>query len=217
MNHSFNVEIAKKFGVESAIIIENLYFWISKNKANNKHFYEGFYWTYNSTRAFQILFPYWTERQLERILKKLEEMGAVKTGNFNKVTYDRTKWYSITETVECIYANGGMDLPKTWNGFTENVEPIPDINTGINTIVLKTKKTPVEYFDFGKDIEFVKITKQELDMLIEKYKDKEMVWESIKTMDNYCGADGKRYKSYYRALLLWIDRDLKKTKFKERA
>jgi len=133
MNHSFNVTAAKLYGVENAIIIENLYFWIEKNEANEKHFYEGDYWTYNSVKAFTKLFPYWTPRQIERILKSLEEKGAVKTGNFNKLSYDRTKWYALTKTVKCIYANGEMDLTGTLNGNTQTVEPIPDINTDINT------------------------------------------------------------------------------------
>jgi hypothetical protein len=133
MNHSFNTQIANLYGVEEAIIIENIYFWISKNKANEKHFYDGDYWTYNSARAFTELFPYWTQRQLERILKNAELKGAIKTGNYNKVAYDRTKWYSLTDKVKSIYANGETHFTKRGNGITQSVEPIPDINTNVNT------------------------------------------------------------------------------------
>ena len=36
MTHNFDVKIAKIYGVDGAIIIHNLYFWIEKNRANNK-------------------------------------------------------------------------------------------------------------------------------------------------------------------------------------
>ena len=45
MNHSFNIELAEKYGVECAIVIENLAFWIKKNEANNKNLYDNRYWT----------------------------------------------------------------------------------------------------------------------------------------------------------------------------
>lgn len=37
MTHNFDVEIAKKYGVYEAILINNLAFWISKNKASDKN------------------------------------------------------------------------------------------------------------------------------------------------------------------------------------
>lgn len=38
MNHSFNVEIATKYGMLEAVLLENINFWITKNKANGKNF-----------------------------------------------------------------------------------------------------------------------------------------------------------------------------------
>lgn len=137
MNHSFDIEMAKKYGVDEAIILENMIFWIAKNKANGKHFYDGHYWTYNSVKAFKELFPYWTERQIDRILKSLESKGAIKAANYNSSSYDRTKWFAVTMSDTniipngemsdtTISPNGEMDLHETRNGFTENVKPIPD-------------------------------------------------------------------------------------------
>ena len=139
MNHSFNITIARQFGQEGAVIVENIYFWLEKNKANNKHFYDGKYWTYNSTRAFSILFPYWSSRQIERILKGLEANGAILSGNYNKSGYDRTKWYAVTSIVESIYTNGGMETTEHVNGITQTVEPIPYINTNIKPIINHTE------------------------------------------------------------------------------
>ena len=134
MDHSFNIKAAKLYGVEEAVLLHNIYFWIKKNKANNRHFYDGYFWTYNSVEAFSELFPYWTKRQVERILNNLIKKGAIIKANYNEKAYDRTSWYAITQTVESIYANGEMDFTKQGNGFHQTVEPIPDNNTDNNTI-----------------------------------------------------------------------------------
>ena len=150
MNHSFNTEIAKKYGVDEAIVIENLHFWIYKNKCNEKHFHDGYYWTYNSTRAFKEMFYYWTDRQIDRVLKSLKEQGAILVGNYNKVGYDRTRWFTLTMAVTDIIPFGRMDIPKTSNGFTQNVEPIPDINTVINLNKKEEVKPVVKKLDVNE-------------------------------------------------------------------
>ena len=149
MDHSFNIKAAKLYGVEEAVLLHNIYFWIKKNKANNKHFYDGYFWTYNSVEAFSELFPYWTKRQVERILNNLIKKGAIIKANYNEKAYDRTSWYAITQTVESIYANGEMDFTKRGNGFNQTVEPIPDINTDSNTINNK------DTIDFEKLKDFI--------------------------------------------------------------
>lgn len=97
MNHSFDVDIATRYGVYEAILIENIRFWILKNKANNKHFHKGKYWTYNSAKAYAELFPYWSRQQVERIIGKLKEAGVLEVDHFSHNTYDRTNWYTLNE------------------------------------------------------------------------------------------------------------------------
>lgn len=133
MQHSFDVEIAEKYGVSEAILLQHLWFWIEKNKANEKNFYDGTYWTYNSTKAFVKLFPYMTQRQIQNALKKLKDKGIIKTGNYNKSAYDRTLWYAFTELGKSIMQKCKMENTNLSNGLHENVTPIPDINTNINT------------------------------------------------------------------------------------
>ena len=134
--HIFDVDIAVKYGFACAVILENIRYWIDKNKANEKHFYEGRYWTYNSTKALCELFPYLSKNTIARSLKKLEDEGIIISGNFNTVSYDRTKWYALTDLGECIYPNSEMDLPKFRNGFTQNeksIYPNSETNTIYNT------------------------------------------------------------------------------------
>lgn len=207
MNHSFNTKIAEKFGVDGAIIIENLKFWIDKNKANKKHFYDNDYWTYNSTRAFTELFPYWTQRQIERILKNLEKEGAIKTGNYNKVGYDRTKWYGITQTVKSIYANGEMEITKHVNGITQTVGPIPYINTDIKTnIKTYNYEEIIEVWNSNKKLPFIRSLSQKRKDKI-KLRINEVGEEEFKTaitkLNDSDFATGKNDKNW-KATIDWL-------------
>ena len=129
MEHHFNVEVAKKYGILEAILLNNIAFWIASNKANGRNYYDGTYWTYNSAKAFQELFPYVTLRQVQNALMHLREQGVLKTGNYNAQAYDRTLWYAFTEKGECIMQICKMDNAEKGNANGENVTPIPDINT----------------------------------------------------------------------------------------
>ena len=102
MNHSFDVIVAKEYGLIEAILLSNLEYWIAKNIANQKNFHDGYYWTFNSTRAFTELFPYLSQRQIQKALKHLKELEIIQTGNYNKSAYDRTLWYAFTQKGQSI-------------------------------------------------------------------------------------------------------------------
>ena len=147
MNHSFNTDYAELYGIEEAIILENIAFWIKKNESNGTNFYDDYTWTYNSAESFNKLFPYITPSKIRRCLLKLEELNVLKSGNYNKAGYDKTKWYTICNVeVSTFYKlkNGLYNLEnghyKMKNRIEQIVEPIPDINTNINTVIKSIKK-----------------------------------------------------------------------------
>ena len=126
MDYSFNGEIAKRYGVAEAVFIQNIYWWMAKNEANGKHFYDGRTWTYNSMKAFTELFPFLSHRQVERIIAKLKNAEALHIGNFNQKGFDRTQWYSLGENVLQVYRNGEIHLTERCIPFHQTVKPIPD-------------------------------------------------------------------------------------------
>lgn len=95
-DHHFSVEIAKECGVNASILFSNIAYWIEHNRANGINYHDGHYWTFNSMKAFSELFPYFSEKQIKTALKKLEDDELIMTGNYNKLPFDRTKWYAIT-------------------------------------------------------------------------------------------------------------------------
>ena len=131
--HSFNADLATKYGILEAILIQNFEFWIKKNEANERGYREGRYWTFNSTRAFSELFPYASPKKIRYALQHLIDAGIIMTGNFNNSPYDRTLWYAFTDFYLSICQKRQMEIPEKENRKVENVTPIPDINTDINT------------------------------------------------------------------------------------
>lgn len=124
MIYSFDTVIASDYGVDEAIMLQNLCFWIAKNKAEGRNFHDGKTWTYNTVSEFHELFKFWTEKQVRRILKSLIDQGLIVTGNYNKHGYDRTLWYALYDESLC-----GIDkihLSKREQALDETGGPIPD-------------------------------------------------------------------------------------------
>ena len=141
MEHSFNIVHASNYGLEEAILIHHLQYWIIKNKANNKHEHDGRNWTYNSYKAFAEIFPYWNEHKMRRILDSLVEQNVLLRENYNKKGYDRTSWYAFVDENKFIH-NCQKQLTNLPNGNDENAKPIPDTlsNTITNTYKRIDKK-----------------------------------------------------------------------------
>ena len=123
----FRAEDACSYGDREAIMISYFRYWITKNRSNGKHFYDGHYWTYNSIAALKKIMPYWSDWQIRNTLNSLINKGILIEGNYNKAGYDRTKWYAFSNEALFldICGNQQMDLPKTTNGIVENHKPIP--------------------------------------------------------------------------------------------
>jgi hypothetical protein len=98
--HSFDIDHAKEYGVEEAIAIHSLQWWIEKNRADGKFRHEERWWVRLGARASGELFPYWSQRQIERVFRSLLDQGvtraaAIAEEEFNGTAYDRTLWYAF--------------------------------------------------------------------------------------------------------------------------
>jgi DNA-binding PadR family transcriptional regulator len=157
MNHSFNISVAEEYGIEEAILLENIYFWCKKNEANKKHYKKDRYWTYNSAKALQELFPYMSEAKIYRCLKHLQKEGLILIDRFNSNGYDQTRWYAITDKAKLYYEppilqNEKWNLQNEKSNLQKEEINCTDINTDVNTDIKTTgassKPTPEEVFNF---------------------------------------------------------------------
>lgn len=121
--NSFLIEDAVKYGAEEAIFLYNIRFWVSSNQAKESeyHFKQGRYWTYMSKKGFTKWFPFWTEKQIARIVKNLEDNGAIIRNSFNKMGNDQTTWYALTDKESWPSQTGSQP--------SQTGRPLPDSTT----------------------------------------------------------------------------------------
>ena len=134
--------VAKRYGLEEAIFLDTVVFWYRTNRAENRNFFGGRWWTHNSLAAFEQLFPWWSSKQLRRIINSCKDQGAIVTGNYNKDRRDRTVWYTPSmelmelygeaQTDKSICPNGQMQEPERADSSAPMGAPLP-CNTHVYT------------------------------------------------------------------------------------
>ena len=87
--------MAKIIGLNQALVLQQVHYWLELNKENKRNFHEERYWTYNTIEEWQEEFPFWSKETVKRAFSKLRELGFILVDNFNLRQMDRTLWYSI--------------------------------------------------------------------------------------------------------------------------
>lgn len=195
MQHSFDIDIAKEYGILEAILLNNLWFWIEKNRANGTNYYDDNYWTYNSTRAFNELFPYASQRKIQTALAHLKDEEIIITGNYNKSAYDRTLWYAFTKKGKSIMQKCKMENTELVNGNDENVTPIPDSKP-----VKKPSKKPN-----SKLKEFIPPTLEEVKAYCESRGNKidPQYFYDYFTASDWVDSKGNKVKNWKQKIITW--------------
>lgn len=83
------------------------------------------------------------------------------------------------------------------NNYTPIGENTEDINTSFINPIINSKDIYIQY------AEFVKMKESEYNKLVEEHGEP-LTKKMIEVLDNYKGANGKKYKSDYRAILNWV-------------
>lgn len=107
MIRSFETSIASKYGVNEAILVHNLYFWINKNATNGEHYHDGRYWTYNTIQALSAQSLCLTEDQVRRSVNKLLDANFLVKCNYSKSNLNRTLWYAFSDEAIGLLSESG--------------------------------------------------------------------------------------------------------------
>ncbi len=91
--HSFCPLLAKEHGEGTAVIFQGLGYKVAKSKKVHK----GRKWHYDTLKALEKRWPYLTDSGIHAILQCQAEKNNVFKDSFNKLSFDRTTWYSMTE------------------------------------------------------------------------------------------------------------------------
>ncbi|NPA44810.1 MAG: hypothetical protein GXO49_04680 [Chlorobi bacterium] len=207
MTHHFNVELATKLGLEKAIILQNISYWIEKNKANNTNIHDGKVWTYNSYEAFEKLFPYMKLNTIKRIIRELEKDDfLVSRNDLNENPYDKTKWYSF----------GNNPLLKI---LLSNVKKITIDDSENNHVYNDTdiKHTDIKHKEINKEKKLkVKKSWDNLSKEMQEYiksEIKKIEKPDILSLEEFIlslQAKGYKYKDFVATYRVWLKKEMKK-------
>lgn len=143
--------------LDEAIILNQLNYWIERNKDANRNFRDGHYWVYNSYEAWRKQdFPVWSATKIKRIFTSLEGKGIVLSANYNKLAIDKTKWYTIDydklkKFIE-EYSKGQNETPKDQDEISEDTDDQP-IGQNDQTLDQSERALPdINYRDYTTDI-----------------------------------------------------------------
>lgn len=140
-------DLAKAIGLNESIVLQQLHYWLEINTKKGGNYHDGRYWTYNSIQKWwEENFDFWSLDTVKRCFKSLEKKGILITGNYNKDSRDRTKWYSIDyEKLEGIRQCISAKCP---NGELQNApmreckmpQPLPETSTETSTEISSKDK-----------------------------------------------------------------------------
>lgn len=190
--HHFDVEDAMKYGVEKAVVLSNIRFWLNNNKNKDlsavKH--DGYYWMYNTARDMSNVLPYFTQSKVQRLLKQLEDDGILIVGNYNKVKYDRTKWYTLSEFT--YDENCSTQTPELIIGNEQIEQPIQDSKTNTKT----NNKINIPFSDFWDKYDYCKGKKSDVEDKWIALTDEERTL-TMESLDTYLlSTPDKAYRKY---------------------
>ena len=97
MNHSFNVEVATKYGIPHALVLGHIDFMVQKARTNGEKRIEGKYWMRKSVGEFAEMYPYLTKNQVRRAIEKLRNDGLIVSRRFKSNECTKTLWYTVTK------------------------------------------------------------------------------------------------------------------------
>ncbi len=141
LNHTYSVEHAILYGVDCAIIIHHLQFWIEQNMALKRNFIEGRTWMYQTQREMAACYPYWNRDKIQDILQKLVDYDVIIKGNFNRTKFDKTTWYAFkNEEMFTVNRNRTTVISKSDDQSIEIDPPIPDTNTNTKQILKQQQR-----------------------------------------------------------------------------
>lgn len=111
--------LAAKIGLNEAIMLQQINYWISDKRAPER---EGRRWHYETYPKWQQQFPFWSLPTIKRIALSLESLGFVITKQFNQLKGNMTKWYSIDYDKYHAFIEGthGINLIPS----TDQIDPI---------------------------------------------------------------------------------------------
>ena len=141
-----NESLAKDYGLEPAILLQNFAFWVTVNAKKNINLRDGKIWTFISIKTLQKQFPFLSVSKIRAAIIKLKQSNILITANYNRNKYDRTIWYAfenedflkkiisdyLSVKKACVIKTNAFVKNET--SICKNRKPIQDKEDNINNI-----------------------------------------------------------------------------------
>lgn len=97
-NILINTQLAVEIGLNEAIVLRQVYYWVEHYETEKKNFKDGKYWVYNSMKQWRSdNFPFMSEKTIERAFKSLREKELILVGDYSSDRMKRPNWYTIND------------------------------------------------------------------------------------------------------------------------
>lgn len=107
----FDARLAKKIGLNNAIVFGNLVCQINDSRSDARIFKNGKYWIVRSYKNWhEEIFPFFSECTLKRTFLNLEKIGAIESFKPYKTDFNATKAYTIKYEFADDILKGGFKI-----------------------------------------------------------------------------------------------------------
>ena len=97
MVHFFDSDIAKKYGVNAAVLACFLWDCIEQKSTESPQLHEGKVWVRCFVHLMPCFSPCLSYVEIRYAVKRLGSGRLLSKGQFNESRFDRTNWYAFTE------------------------------------------------------------------------------------------------------------------------
>lgn len=88
--------LAVAIGLNEAIMVQQIHYWLNnKDKRSKPYISEGKKWVYNSYQDWQEQFPFWSLSTIKRTALRAENLGVLRSAQFDLLQGDAKKYYTI--------------------------------------------------------------------------------------------------------------------------
>lgn len=120
-----NADLAERIGLNEAIVLQQLNYWISDSTAGEEH--DGRKWVYNTFEEWQRdNFPFWSVDTVKRTFTKLKRLGLVEVKQLRKSKHDHTNFYTIVYTHALLSDKGNLHQSSRANCNDPSGQNAPD-------------------------------------------------------------------------------------------
>jgi hypothetical protein len=134
----YDIQDAINYGLIKAVILGIINKWCLYNQKHKNHFYDGYYWSGHMTPKQFSEQTGLNENTVRTYLKELINDNIIIAGNYNKKSFDRTRWYrksdiNNTQPLDIISPSIRHIVPNGEVYSTQSLDNIYPIHQTYNT------------------------------------------------------------------------------------